>query len=345
MPLYYKGAAKGEKRLLVVAKLLNSFRGFSKANWDHMAKPFVKWAGGKGKLLLTLERNLPEDFYTQDVVTYVEPFVGGGAMLFYMLSTHPNIRKAIINDINPALINCYRTIQTNHVELINELEVIERAYYWLFTHDDRRFFYNELRKEYNSIPVQERTSSHAAALFIFFNKTGFNGLYRENSKGEYNVPYGKYAKPTICNKSTIIEVHEALQNVEILQGDYAEVLHHVSMSDYSLFYLDPPYRPLSGKNSFNQYTLNAFGDAEQEQLKVFCDELDKRGIHFLLSNSDSESEPGVSYFENLYHSYHFQRIDAPRTINAFVPGVQKVKEVLIKNYGYDEENLNPSQQS
>ncbi len=297
-----------------------------------MGRPFIKWAGGKGKLLSVLEQNLPSDIYTKKDVTYIEPFVGGGAMLFNVLERFPNFRRVIINDINPALINCYRKIQRNHRSLIRELTRIEKSYYAVQTQEQRRALYNAYRDEYNQIPVRKRRTIWAAALFIFFNKTCFNGLYRENSRGGFNVPFGRYANPTICNEQVINDAHIALQNVEILCGDYAEIVSHIDWDGYNLFYLDPPYRPLLGASNFRQYTKNPFGDPEQEALKSFCDMVNANGGHFLLSNSDSETEPGVSYFENLYSEYDIQHIYAPRTINAFVPGVEKVTEILIRNY-------------
>lgn len=297
-----------------------------------MATPFVKWAGGKRKLIHILEENLPKDLDKKHGLTYIEPFVGGGAMLFYMLAKHPNIRRAIINDVNSALINCYRKIKCNHKSLIGELQKLHNDFHKLQSQSEKKEFYYSLREDYNAIPVDNRNTIRAAALFLFFNKTCFNGLYRENSQGNFNVPYGRYVNPTICNEQVILDVHDALQRVEICQGDYSRMLDKVRWSDYNFFYLDPPYRPLLGSNNFRQYTKNAFGDSEQEELKRFCDVVSEHKGHFMLSNSDSESAPGVSYFEELYHGYEVQRISAPRTINAFVPGVQIVTEILVKNY-------------
>lgn len=296
-----------------------------------MSRPFVKWAGGKGKLLQTLENNLPIDFNEHDV-TYIEPFVGGGAMLFYMLDNHPNINRAIINDINPALINCYLRVQNNHEELLHELHEISDFYYAIETQDGRKEFYYGLRNEYNAIPVIERNTVHAASLFIFLNKTCFNGLYRENRRGNFNVPFGSYVHPTICNEQVLNEAHTVLQHVEVHVGNYAEIMQDVDWQENNFFYFDPPYRPLLGANNFKDYTLNAFNDPEQEQLRDFCNEINANGGRFMLSNSDSEREPGVNYFEEIYDGYNIEHIFAPRTINAFVPGVQMATEILIKNY-------------
>lgn len=298
------------------------------------AKPFVKWAGGKGQLLPTLMENLPVDFREQQTITYIEPFVGGGAMLFYMLNNFPNINRAIINDVNPALINCYHTIKNNHESIIKELRPIHDEYHSLDNQDSRSNLYYILRDEYNSIPVENRNTIRAAALFIFFNKTCFNGLYRENSKGLFNVPFGKYLNPTICNEKAIEAAHKTLQNVDIFCGNYSDIMQYINWDEYNFFYFDPPYRPLLGTNNFKQYTLNPFNDPEQEALKQLCVNIHEHGGHFMLSNSDSEIELGVSYFENLYDvdGFNVQHIKAPRAINAFTPGIQITTEILVKNY-------------
>lgn len=297
-----------------------------------MAKPFVKWAGGKGKLLPTLQSNLPTDFYIQQEITYIEPFVGGGAMLFYILENHPNIRRTIINDINLGLISCYRKIQNNHQELIHELRQLHNAFYELETIEERRNLYYRLREEYNLIPVNARNTIRTAALFVFFNRTCFNGLYRENYNGNFNVPYGRYIRPNICNEQVILDAHNALQRVEILHGNYTNVLENVDWNEYNFFYLDPPYRPLLGAKNFNQYTMNAFNDPEQENLRQFCDVIHENGGYFMLSNSDSEIEEGVSYFEKLYNGFNVQHIRAPRRINAYAQGTQMTTEILVKNF-------------
>ncbi len=297
-----------------------------------MAKPFVKWAGGKRKLLPTLDQNLPKDLKKAQKVTYIEPFVGGGAMLFYMLECYPNIQRVIINDINPALINCYRKIQQKHKELIEELQALQSEFYRTDDKEDWKSLYYERRKEYNNILPTKRNTLRAAALFIFFNKTCFNGLYRENNNGDFNVPFGRYVHPNICQEQCISEAHEALKTVEILDGEYSNVLELIDWDEYNFFYLDPPYRPLLGSNNFKQYTKNSFNDSEQEELKSFCDTVNSKGGHFLLSNSDSEIASGENYFEKLYQGYTFQRIEAPRFINAFAAKRSHVPEILIKNY-------------
>lgn len=257
---------------------------------------------------------------------------GGGAVLFFLLSKYQNIGRIIINDVNPALINCYKQIKHHHLALIRELSKLQDAYYSLDNIEQKSDLYYSNRNEYNLIPVKKRSNINAAALFLFLNKNCFNGLYRENKQGKFNVPFGKHFHPTICDKDVIISVHEALQKVEILCGEYTAVKDYIKWDEYNFFYFDPPYRPLLGSLNFKQYTMNNFDDPQQEELKLFCDEINGKGGKFLLSNSDSETEPGISYFEYLYAEYNLQRITSKRTINAFKPGEKTLSEVLIKNY-------------
>lgn len=291
------------------------------------AKPFVKWAGGKGNLLNILESQLPDDFDSQTKVTYIEPFVGGGAMLFHMLTAHPNIRRVVINDINKDLVRCYQLVKENPKTLIELLKPFEQRYYEL-NEDGRRLYFYEVRNIYNNA---ELTLDQRAAYFIFLNHTCFNGLYRENSKGAFNVPFGRYKKPKICNIDVIMADHEILSKVDIICGDYKIVLPHLGKG-YNFVYLDPPYRPLLGSSNFNDYSRSGFGDIEQVELKIFCDRLTARGCKLMLSNSDSTNEDGTSYFEALYEGYTFDKVLAPRFINAYAPKREKQTEVLIKNY-------------
>ena len=199
------------------------------------AKPFVKWAGGKGNLLNILESQLPADFDSQTKVTYIEPFVGGGAMLFHMLTTHPNIRRIVINDINKDLIRCYQLVKENPQALIELLKPFEQRYYEL-NEDERRLYFYEVRNEYNNAELSE---DQRAACFIFLNHTCFNGLYRENASGGFNVPFGRYKKPKISNEDVIMADHKVLSKVEIVCGDYKNILTHLGKG-YNFIYLDPP---------------------------------------------------------------------------------------------------------
>lgn len=300
-----------------------------------MAKPFVKWAGGKGKLLNQLETYLPADFSEQEAVTYVEPFVGGGAMLFHMLEIHPNIKRAVINDINPELILCYEQVKNEPENLIDLLNNLQSEYYQLPAEEARRSFFETIRIEYNILKRKDCDifeNITKAAYFIFLNKTCFNGLYRENRSGEFNVPFGRYKSPVICDKEKLTKAHLALQNVEMLCGDYGEVVHHLAEGEYTFFYFDPPYRPLLGANSFKDYSKHEFGDQQQLELHDFYDKMNEQGYKLMLSNSDSEIEPGINYFEQLFQGYNFHRVIAPRVINAFAARRSPQLEVLITNY-------------
>lgn len=291
------------------------------------AKPFVKWAGGKSSLLKILESQLPDDFDYHDKITYYEPFVGGGAMLFHMLQSHRNIQRVVINDINKDLIRCYQLVKEDPETLIELLRPFEERYYEL-NEDERRLYYYKVRIEYNHTAL---TADQRAAYLIFLNHTCFNGLYRENASGGFNVPFGHYKKPKICNVDVIMADHKALSRVDIICGDYQKINSHLSKG-YNFVYLDPPYRPLPGSNNFNQYSKSGFSDTEQVELKAFCDRLTAKGCHLMLSNSDSTNEDGSSFFEQLYEGYAFNRILAPRFINAYAEKREKQMEVVIKNY-------------
>ena len=295
------------------------------------AKPFVKWAGGKGKLLKSLEELLPENFDSLQNVTYIEPFVGGGAMLFHMLQNHKNIKKAVINDINPDLIRCYKLIKDNPAPLIDRLKEIENLYYYDGI-NNRREIYNAFRYEYNKDDID---ANERAALFIYLNRTCFNGLYRVNSSGKFNVPFGRYKRPIICNEELIMEDHKLLNSVDVVirePGDYKLISRHIKKNGNYFVYFDPPYRPLLDECNFKSYSNSPFGDRQQEELKFFCDKLGKKGVKIMLSNSDSKNPDGSSYFEELYEGYNFNTVLAPRVINAFPDKRVKLTEVVIRNY-------------
>lgn len=198
-----------------------------------IAKPFVKWAGGKTQLLEEIRKSRPSDMLSRNELTYVEPFVGGGAVLFWILQTYPNIKRAIINDINTELICTYRIIQSNVEDLIKHLTTIQNQYISLNSNQRKEYFL-EKRKLFNS---KKCSNIETAALFIFLNRTCFNGLYRVNSKGEFNVPHGKYTNPKICDKDNLMAVSRLLQRVEILCGDFEQTEKYAG--DNSIFYLDP----------------------------------------------------------------------------------------------------------
>lgn len=290
-----------------------------------IAKPFVKWAGGKTQLLEEVQKSLPAYIHLSDDITYIEPFVGGGAVLFWILQTYPNIKRAIINDINTELICTYRIIKSEVDNLINLLTVIQNQYTSLSSEERRKYFL-EKRKLYNSKISSELET---AALFIFLNKTCFNGLYRVNSKGEFNVPHGKYANPKICDKENLVAVSNILQKVEILCGDFEGT--EIYAGKNSIFYLDPPYKPLSETSSFTSYTKNGFNDAEQVRLRDFCARISEKKTHFIASNSDPKETTGVSFFEQIYRQFKIKRVFATRLINANSDNRGLVSEIMISN--------------
>ena len=296
-----------------------------------IAKPFVKWAGGKGNLLQKLEALLPADFDDLQNVTYIEPFVGGGAMLFHMLNNHKNIKRVVINDINSDLIRSYYLLANTPQVLIDRLKNIENNFYCVDFHARKELFY-AYRDQYNSEGIHP---DERAALFIFLNRTCFNGLYRVNASGKFNVPYGRYKKPVICNEELIWANHRLLNSVELVirqPGDYKLVRQNLSKSHMNFVYFDPPYRPLSVTSSFKEYSNNPFEDRQQEELKHFCDRLSAQNCLIMQSNSDSKTEDGDSYCEELYVGYDIQRILAASFINAAPEKRKKLTEVVIRNY-------------
>ncbi len=293
-----------------------------------IAKPFIKWVGGKGQLIEQLEAKLPADFDNWDNATYIEPFIGGGAMLFYMLQQHPNIKRAVINDINPDLITCYRTVRDNVELLIPALRDIQAEYHALSDMEAKREMFMAVRQSYNEKnldPIENTVK------FFFLNRTCFNGLYRVNKRGLYNVPWGKYIQPQICDEYTLRTDSELLKRVEILEGDFEDTLSYAQGN--TLFYFDPPYRPLSDTSSFNDYTKDAFNDDSQVRLKEFCDHVNLDGHCFMLSNSDCKGKNEAdNFFEVLYANYYIDRVMASRNVNANGAKRGKISELLIRNY-------------
>jgi len=279
---------------------------------DKTAKPFLKWAGGKTQLIKDIEKALPKDISNNNF-TYIEPFVGSGAVLFWMLNNFPNLKKALINDINQDLINTYKTIASRPKELISILQSLQSEFRELEGQGEaKKEYYYSKRELYNK---RKEEQSGQAALFIFLNRTCFNGLYRVNRKNEYNVPMGSYKRPTICDKENILAVSEALQKVEILCGDYEETLNYADNN--ALYYFDPPYKPLSETSSFNSYSKDEFNDAEQIRLRDFCNKLDMLNHTWILSNSDVKGKnENDNFFDDLYSDFNIKRVNARRSINA-----------------------------
>lgn len=304
---------------------------------NNKAKPFLKWAGGKGQLLPQLEMALPSELYNNPF-TYIEPFVGGGAMLFFMLQKFPNIKQVVINDINSNLTGAYQTIKDDPKGLIFHLKSIERRYFSFLNNEEQKTYFLDMRRRFNQ---EQLTLLEKSAILIFLNRTCFNGLYRENSKGFFNVPFGRYANPTICNEELIYADSDLLNkyDVKILTGDYKQTAKEIKPKGLNFFYFDPPYRPLSATSSFNKFVKEEFGDNEQKNLADFCRKLSKKNnILWMLSNSDcSAKNPYDNFFEEIYNGFNIDRVYAVRAINANPSKRGKLTELLISNFSKQKE--------
>jgi DNA adenine methylase len=291
-------------------------------------KPFVKWVGGKGQLVDILEKFIPLN--GEKILTkYAEPFVGGGALLFNILSKY-KFESIYISDINSELINAYNIIKNDVYALIDNLSNLQDSYLPL-NNDERKDYYYNARKNFNDLKLSVRTAVQKAALFIFLNKTCFNGLYRVNRKGRFNVPMGAYKKPVICDKKNLIRVAEALQNVTVICGDYS--LSKDFIDKNTLVYLDPPYRPISETASFTAYNADVFNDDEQIRLSHFVDEINAVGAKLILSNSDPKNvNINDNFFEHLYGKYKINKVEATRMINSNSEKRGKINELLICNF-------------
>ena len=290
-------------------------------------KPFVKWVGGKGQLIEEIEKMLPSD--GEKVLTkYAEPMVGGGALLFNVLSRY-QFDELYISDINPELINAYIAIKQNVEALIKRLNEMQMTFLPL-DENGRKYYYYNVRDKFNTVKLSDSTSAEKAAYFIFLNKTCFNGLYRVNRKGLFNVPMGSYKNPTICDADNLRNIHEALQNVTIVCGDYSQSQSFIDSETF--VYLDPPYRPISETSAFTSYNSDAFDDSEQIRLAKFIDEINAAGAKIVLSNSDPKNvNEEDNFFDNLYKNYKINRVEASRAINSKGDKRGKINELLICN--------------
>tara|TARA_B100001027_G_scaffold58210_1_gene39323 strand:+ start:246 stop:1106 length:861 start_codon:yes stop_codon:yes gene_type:complete len=279
--------------------------------------PFIKWIGGKSKLILDIDKNLPK--LVKNDFIYVEPFLGGGAVFFHLISNY-KIKKAYLNDLNIHLINTYLDLRDNYKLLCKFLKVIQLEYE---NTEDKKNYYLNKRSEFNST----KESVEKSSLFIFLNKTGFNGMYRENSKGEFNIPFGDMKNPKIFNEELLSSVSILLNEneIEFSSKSFEELL---PKDDNCFYYLDPPYRPISKTSSFTDYTKSNFNDEVQKRLKKYCDKIDLAGNLFLQSNSYSKDQ----FFQKLYKSRIISKLEVTRTISADGSKRNKVSEILIKNY-------------
>lgn len=303
-----------------------------------LSKPFIKWAGGKGQLLSQLDEHLPQ-ILSEREFTYIEPFVGGGAMLFHMLQKYPHIERVVINDINPYLTTAYRVVKDEPEELIERLSVLEHDYFALESEEAKKAFFLGVREIFNEedLDAVDRTK-----YLMFLNRTCFNGLYRVNSRGKFNVPFGRNLNPTICNADTIKADSELLNRVDvvILNGDFEQTINYFNANGLNFFYFDPPYRPLSTTSSFNSYAREEFNDAEQLRLRDYCRMLNDMGALWMLSNADcSAKNPEDLFFEEAYRYFNIHRVYASRSINANPTKRGKLTELLVNNYQQEVGNV------
>lgn len=292
-------------------------------------KPFLKWAGGKGQLLAEIEKYYP--FEERKINKYAEPFVGGGAVLFDILSKY-DLKEVYISDINAELVNTYRIIRDHIDELVAVLMVMQNEYVQMDT-EQRKKYYMEKRARFNDLKLNgnESVNIEKAVLMIFLNKTCFNGLFRVNRKGLFNVPMGSYKNPMICDEENLRAVSEKLQNVKIVCGDYRESANFIDADTF--VYFDPPYRPITDTASFTAYTENLFNDEEQIELARFVDDMHRKGAKIVVSNSDPKNYNAEDdFFENIYASHKIRRVEATRMINCNSEARGKIKELLISNF-------------
>ena len=298
---------------------------------ERQIKPFLKWAGCKGQLIDQIALHLPPAFKTGRIKKYFEPFLGGGA-LFFWLSEQYDFESVYLYEINPSVNVCYQVIQKNIGKLIKELGQLELEYISASEKGKEKLYYDK-REEFNVFLRRKASNSvvRRTALLVFLNKTCFNGLYRVNSQGEFNVPFGRYKNPTICNEDNLYAVSELLQKAEIFCGDFAQCLEYAD--NESFVYFDPPYRPISTTASFTSYSKDIFDDQEQKRLRRVYGELDKKDACVMLSNSDPKNvNPNDNFFDDLYRGYRIERLSATRLINCNTERRGFITEILVMNY-------------
>lgn len=273
-------------------------------NLKQETNPIVKWVGGKRQLMFELLKNMPKSYDR-----YFEPFIGGGALFFEIQP-----QNAYISDMNKELINLYSVVRDNVYELIEDLS----------KHEVSKEYFLEIRNLDRTEKYAKLSNVEKASRFIYLNRTCFNGLYRVNSKGEFNVPFGNYKNPRIIDENNLLNCSELLKKTEIVYADFSEILTKVQKGDF--VYFDPPYVPLSETSSFTSYTKDGFDIDMQFKLRDVCDELDSLGVKFMLSNSDTK------LVNELYENYEIKKVFASRQINANADGRGKITEVIVRNY-------------
>lgn len=305
-------------------------------NTQYDAKPFLKWAGGKKQLIPEIEDRLPNKIkQSKEIDNYFEPFIGAGAIFFYLMNNY-EVHNAYISDINKELILCYNVIKKDPKKLLRKLKFMQTIYLKKTTPERKEYYlyvrnkFNKQLKNFDFKQYSEETIKRASYT-IFMNKTGFNGLFRLNKKGEFNVPSGRYSNPLICNRKNILNVSKILQEVTIENKSYLESEKLINKN--SLVYLDPPYRPLKGTSNFKSYTENDFGDKEQIELGQFYKKISNKGAKAILSNSDPKNQdPTDEFFDNLYADFTIERVKANRNINADGKKRGAINEIIVTNF-------------
>jgi DNA adenine methylase len=291
------------------------------------AKPFVKWAGGKAQILSRIRTKYPAGLGGR-INKYAEPFIGGGAVLFDILK-HYILEEIYISDVNRELIYTYSLIRDDVAVLADALRSLENEYISSCAETRKEIYYTN-RRRFNELKMSRNDVPELAALFIFLNRTCFNGLYRVNAKGEYNVPQGSYKNPSICDVENLFAVSERLRNVTIVCDDYKSASGFID--DRTFAYFDPPYRPLSSAANFTAYAQDGFDDAAQIELARFIDEMSERGAWVVASNSDpTNADADDDFLDRLYARHTVLRIEAGRAINSAGNGRGRIRELLIAN--------------
>jgi DNA adenine methylase len=294
------------------------------------AKPFVKWAGGKGQLLSAFQTFYPHRLLNGRIQRYVEPFVGGGAVLFNVLQNF-QVKEAVIIDINSDLINTYNVVKNDVQHLFELLRDMEHIYIAQDIETRKETFYN-IRDEFNSGKVDSNLRDiERAGQFIFLNRTCFNGLYRVNRSGNFNVPSGDYKNPSICDAENLFAASYLLKKAEVLCGDYQ--LSSKYINSKSFVYFDPPYRPLNATSSFTAYSKQNFNDDNQVKLAKFFRQAHDSGALLMLSNSDPHNvDTDDNFFEDLYKGFNISKVQGKRAINSKGSSRGAVSEILVTNF-------------
>lgn len=333
--IYFYCQIKGNIFFVEILEMSKSIQNINISTSVYKAKPFLKWAGGKRQLLDAFIKFYPEELNRLEIENYYEPFIGGGAV-FLDVAQRYNIKSAFIYDINEELILTYKVVKKDVLKLISYLKDYRNNYECLNENERSGYFY-KTRKEFNSQRIDFDYVNYSpewikrAAQIIFLNRTCFNGLFRFNLKGEFNVPVGRYKNPKILDEQNLKKVSELLQIAKIQRADFTEVEKDIKAN--SFVYFDPPYRPISKTSSFTSYSKNGFGDQQQIELASLFQRLHKKGLKLMLSNSDPKNtDPNDQFFDELYKKHHIFRIPAKRIINSNAAKRQAINEIVVTNY-------------